>query len=112
MTDDTTDDTSDEITLSVDTLGNGGAMSKAEETTQLDERHIATDVGRGIQPPYNPETLAAFQELNETHQACIRKKSRYEAGYGFEIVAHPSADEPDEGGESYQTVRDFWYGSG
>jgi len=110
MTDET-DDGSDEITLSVDTLGNGGAMSKAEETTQLDERHIATDVGRGIQPPYNPEALAAFQELNETHQACIRKKSRYEAGYGFDIVAHPSADEPDEGGDSYQKVRDFWYGS-
>ena len=111
MSSDTSDDANDEIALSVDTLGNGGAMSKAEETTQLDERHIATDVGRGIQPPYNPETLAAFQELNETHQACIRKKARYEAGYGFDIVPHPSADEPDEGNESYQTVRNFWYGS-
>ena len=111
MSSDTTDDTGDEITLSVDTLGNDGAMSKAEQTTQLDERHIATDVGRGIQPPYNPETLAAFQELNETHQACIRKKSRYEAGYGFDIVPHASADEPDPEGESYESVRDFWYGS-
>ena len=46
MSSDTTDD--DEIALTVDTLGNDGAMSKAEQTTQLDERHIATDVGRGI----------------------------------------------------------------
>ena len=111
MSSDTPDDGGDEIGLTVDTLGNQSTMSKAEETTQLDERHIATDVGRGIQPPYNPETLAAFQELNETHQACIRKKARYEAGYGFDIVPHPSADEPNEDSESYGTVRDFWYGS-
>ncbi|MDB2286684.1 phage portal protein [Halorubrum ezzemoulense] len=111
MTDDTTDDGGDEIGLTVDTLGNQSTMSKAEETTQLDERHIATDVGRGIQPPYNPETLAAFQELNETHQACVRKKARYEAGYGFDIVPHPSADEPNEDDEGYLSVRDFWYGS-
>ena len=111
MTDGTTDDTTKQISLSVDTLGNQSSMAKAEETTQLDERHIATDVGRGIQPPYNPETLAAFQELNETHQACIRKKSRYEAGYGFDILPHPSADDPDPDGEAHQAVRDFWYGS-
>jgi len=111
MTDDTTDDGGYEIDLTVDTLGNQSSMAKAEETTQLDERHIATDVGRGIQPPYNPETLASFQELNETHQACIRKKARYEAGYGFDIVPHPSADEPSKDDNSYESVRDFWYGS-
>ena len=111
MTDDTTDDTTEQVALSVDTLGNQSSMAKAEETTQLDERHIATDVGRGIQPPYNPETLAAFQELNETHQACIRKKARYEAGYGFDIVPHPSADEPSKDDNSYESIRDFWYGS-
>ena len=111
MTDDTTDDTTDQVALSVDTLGNQSSMDKAEETTQLDERHIATDVGRGIQPPYNPETLAAFQELNETHHACLRKKSRYEVGYGFDIVPHAGADEPDPDGEAYQTVNNFWYGS-
>ena len=111
MTDDTTDDVDDQVALSVSTLGNQSTMDKAEETTQLDERRIATDVGRGIVPPYDPGVLASFQELNETHQACIRKKSRYEAGYGFDIVPHPSADNPSEDGESYNTVRDFWYGS-
>ncbi|WP_135806203.1 phage portal protein [Halorussus marinus] len=111
MTDDTPDDSETTVSLSVSTPGNKRAMEKAEETTQLDERRIATDVGRGIVPPYNPETLAAFQELNETHQACLRKKARYEVGYGFDIVPHPSADEPDPDGEAYQTVHDFWHGS-
>ena len=114
MTNDDTTSTRDdrgEVSLSVDTLGNKSAIAKAEETTQLDERRIATDVGRGIVPPYNPETLAAFQELNETHQACLRKKSRYEVGYGFDIVPHLSADEPDPDDEEYQRVEDFWHGS-
>ncbi|WP_434531034.1 phage portal protein [Haloarcula sp. NS06] len=108
-----TDDTSDEarVSLSISTPGNSGAMSKAKETTQLDERRIATDVGRGIVPPYNPETLASFQELNETHQACLRKKARYECGYGFDIVPHPSADSPDPDGDAYKTVNNFWHGS-
>jgi len=108
-----TDKNDDEtrVSLSISTPGNSGAMTKAEETTQLDERRIATDVGRGIVPPYNPETLASFQELNETHQACLRKKARYECGYGFDIVPHPSADDPDPDGEGYQTVNDFWHGS-
>jgi PBSX family phage portal protein len=108
------EDTADggEVSLSISTLGNNaGAMEKAAETTQLDERRIATDVGRGIVPPYNPETLAAFQELNETHQACLRKKARYEVGYGFDITPHPSAGEPDEDGEAYRAVEEFWRGS-
>jgi len=110
MTDDTTDETA-EVSLSISTLDNGAAMDKATETTQLDERRIATDVGRGIVPPYNPETLAAFQELNETHQACVRMKARYEVGYGFDIVPHPQADEPDPDGEAHSTVEDFWRSS-
>jgi len=107
------DDGNGEVSLSISTLGDGNAsaMDKAAETTQLDERRIATDVGRGIVPPYNPETLASFQELNETHQACLRMKARYEVGYGFDIVPHSSADEPDQDGEAYQAVEDFWRGS-
>jgi PBSX family phage portal protein len=101
-----------EVSLSISTLGkNASAMEKAAETTQLDERRIATDVGRGIVPPYNPETLAAFQELNETHQACLRMKARYEVGYGFDIVPHAQADDPDPDGEGYQSVEEFWRGS-
>ncbi|WP_135302650.1 phage portal protein [Haloarcula amylovorans] len=99
------------VSLSVSTPGNSGALEKAEETTQLDERRIATDVGRGIVPPYNPETLGAFQELNETHVACVRMKARYEVGYGFDIVPHPQADDPDPDGADYDTIESFWRGS-
>jgi len=111
MSDSPDDGDETRVSLSISTPGNSGAMTKAEETTQLDERRIATDVGRGIVPPYNPETLASFQELNETHQACLRKKARYECGYGFDIVPHPSADDPDPDGEAYQKVSDFWHSS-
>ena len=102
-----------EVSLSVSTLGEGNAsaMDKAADTTQLDERRIATDVGRGIVPPYDPGTLASFQELNETHQACLRMKARYEVAYGFDIVPHSQADEPDPDGEAHQAVEDFWRGS-
>lgn len=102
-----------EVSLSISTLGgsNASAMDKAAETTQLDERRIATDVGRGILPPYNPETLASFQELNETHQACLRMKARYEVGYGFDIIPHPQSDEPDPDGDAHQAVEEFWRGS-
>lgn len=111
MSSDTSND-GGEVSLSISTLGtNTSAMDKAAETTQLDERRIATDVGRGIVPPYNPETLASFQELNETHQACLRMKARYEVGYGFDIVPHPQSDEPDPDGEDYQDVKEFWRGS-
>ncbi|QLK25422.1 phage portal protein [Natrinema zhouii] len=111
--DDTTDKTQEisEVSLSVDMLGNGETMDKARETTQLDERRIAIDAGLGIQPPYNPETLAAFQELNETHHACVRKKSRYEVGYGFEIVPHPQANDPDPDGDDHDDVETFWQGA-
>jgi PBSX family phage portal protein len=109
MTDSDTDDDGT-VRVSVSTLENQSAMDKAAETTQLDERRIATDVGRGIVPPYNPESLAAFQELNETHQACLRKKARYEVAYGFDIVPHPYADDPDPNGEQRKAVKDFWHG--
>ena len=103
-----TDDTETTVTVSVDTLGNQSAQDKAASTTQLDERRIATDIGRGIKPPYNPAVLASWLEVNETHAACVRKKARYEVGYGFDVVAHPEKDEPDE--DQLEAVRDFWFG--
>lgn len=99
-----------DVSVSVTKLGQDGAMSKARETTQLDERHLATGRGFGIQPPYNPETLAAFQELNETLGAGVRKKSRWEVGYGFNIVPHRSLDAEEASDSERDTVEEFWYG--
>ncbi|WP_436344508.1 phage portal protein [Natronorubrum sp. FCH18a] len=100
------------VSVTVSKMGTNDAMSKARETTQLDERHIATGKGWGIRPPYPPETLAAFSELNETHAAAIRKKARWEAGYGFDIVPHTSVDPEKASDDQRDTVDDFWYGSG
>jgi capsid portal protein len=99
-----------DVSVSVTKLGQDGPMSKARETTQLDERHLATGRGFGIQPPYNPETLAAFQELNETLGAGVRKKSRWEVGYGFNIVPHRSLDAEEASDSERDTVEEFWYG--
>lgn len=99
-----------DVSVSVTKLGQDGAMSKARETTQLEERHLATGRGFGIQPPYNPETLAAFQELNETLGAGVRKKARWEVGYGFDIVPHRSLDREEASDAERETVEEFWYG--
>lgn len=99
-----------DVSVSVTKLGQDGAMSKARETTQLHERHISTDYGWGLRPPYPPETLAAFSELNETHAASIRKKSRWEVGYGFDIVPHTSVEPQDASDDDRDTVEEFWHG--
>lgn len=95
-------------TVKVNVEGFGG-LEKAEETTQLDERRIATDVGLGIQPPYNPDRLASFIELNETHAAAVKKKARYEVGHGFDIVPHreTTAEEADD--DQRAAVEGFWH---
>ena len=101
------------VAVTVSKLGDdGGAMSKARETTQLDRRNLATGHGWGIRPPYPPETLAAFSELNETHSASIRKKARWEVGYGFDIVPHSSVDHDDASEDEKKTVEEFWFGDG
>jgi PBSX family phage portal protein len=100
----------DEATVGVDVTKLGG-LEKAEDTTQLNERRIATDIGRGIQPPYNPDRLAAYYELNETHAAAIRKKARYEVGHGFDLVAHREVDSEDASDDQRETLRGFWHGT-
>jgi len=96
------------IDLNVTALG---GLEKAEDTTQLDERRIATDLGFGIQPPYNPDRLAAYMELNETHSAAVRKKARYEVGHGFDIDPHRSTAAEDASDDQRTRVDDFWHGS-
>jgi|GEM_PF-571276 len=98
------------VSVNVEGIGGGsGALSKAENSTQLAERRIQR-LGKGIKPPYNPDRLASFLELNETHATAVRKKARYEVGFGFDIV--PQEDvEPDEASdEERETVTQFWRG--
>lgn len=101
------DDT--QINLHVSGIGSNAELTKAEQSTQLPERRIQT-LGLGVKPPYNPDRLAAFIELNETHATAIRKKARYEVGFGFEIVPHEELNPDDASDEERDIVRDFWRG--
>ena len=67
---DTTDD--EKLSVNVEGISGGNALSKAETSTQLAERRIRR-LGKGVKPPYNPDRLAAFLELNETHATAVRK---------------------------------------
>ncbi|NLV11891.1 phage portal protein [Haloarcula argentinensis] len=97
------------IAVGVEGIGGDGALSKADSSTQLSDNRIQS-LTTGIKPPYNPHRLAAFLELNETLATGIRKKSRYEVGYGFEITpwAGRTADEADD--VERDVVSWFWRG--
>jgi capsid portal protein len=63
----------------------------------------------GKKPPYDPDLLSQFVEKNETHSVAIRKKARYEVGYGFDL-APVGVDDPDEANATQRAVaRDFWF---
>jgi Bacteriophage capsid portal protein len=50
-------------------------------------------------------------ELNETHAAAVRKKARYEVGFGFEVEPHDSLEDPDEAADDERAaVDEFWHG--
>ncbi|WP_435346018.1 phage portal protein [Haloarchaeobius sp. HRN-SO-5] len=104
---DTIDDS--KVAVNVEGLGADGSLSKAEHSTQLPDRRIQT-IRTGIKPPYNPDRLASFIELNETLAAGIRKKARYEVGYGFELAPHRDVDADDASEQERETVREFWRG--
>lgn len=107
-----TDTDSDEpqtAKVHVDRIGGGKSLSKADSSTQLSERRIRTR-GYGIKPPYNPDRLAAFLELNETHAASVRTKARYEVGFGFDLVPHAGIDVDDADDQERAVVDHFWHG--
>jgi PBSX family phage portal protein len=108
MSEDTDDDTT-KAAVNVTELG--GGLEKAENTQQLDDRRIATDIGRGIKPPYTPDRLAGFFELNETHAASIRKKARYEVGHGFDIAPPREVTAGEANDEQFERVDEFWHGT-
>lgn len=99
----------DKIALNVEGIGGTQSLSKAESSTQLADRRIQS-LNTGIKPPYNPDRLAAFLELNETLAVGIRKKSRYEVGFGFAISPHADVDPDDADDVQREVLRTFWRG--
>ncbi|MDF9748374.1 phage portal protein [Natrinema salsiterrestre] len=98
-----------EVSVKVSGIGSGTPLSKAENSTQLSDRRIRTH-GAGVKPPYNPYRLASFHELNETLSTGIRKKARYEVGYGFSIATHTDVDEDEADDTEKEVIRNFWRG--
>ena len=105
----TQSDDSPEVKMNVEGIGSETSLSKATESTQLSDRRIRP-LNIGVKPPYNPDLLASFLERNETLATGIRKKSRYEVGYGFNIVPHSDVDTEDADEDGRAVVRNFWRG--
>ena len=105
MSTDDTDDTGAKVT--VEGIGGETTLSKADTSTQLADRRVRT-LTTGVKPPYNPDRLASFLELNETHATAVRKKARWEVGFGFDIVSHPDVDDEEADEQQYEVAQDFW----
>lgn len=105
MSDSNPDD--EKIALNVEGIGSNTELSKAEDSTQLAERRIRS-LNLGVKPPYNPDRLAAFLELNETHATAVRKKSRYEVGFGFNITTVDDIDPDDADDQQRAVAEHFW----
>jgi len=110
MSTDTTDDeVTETIELSVDGIGGGNSLSKADTSTQLPSRRVRS-LNVGVKPPYNPHRLASFLEKNETHAVAVRKKSRWEVGYGFDLVPAQGLDADEADDLERQVVESYWRG--
>jgi len=84
--------------------------AKAADTQQLDDLRVTARQGVGKKPPYNPDLLSQFVEKNETHSVAVRKKARYEVGYGFDL-APVGVDDPDDANQTQRAVaQNFWFG--
>jgi HK97 family phage portal protein len=97
------------IAVNVEGIGGKQQLSKADTSTQLADRRIQS-LNKGIKPPYNPYRLASFLELNETLATGIRKKSRYEVGYGFDLVPRDDLEIDDADETERDVVGWFWRG--
>ncbi|MDR9381821.1 MAG: hypothetical protein RI560_09160 [Natronomonas sp.] len=92
MSENTSDD-GQKIAINVEGIGGDPSIAKVDSSTQLPDRRIRTR-GKGIKPPYNPDRLASFLELNETHATAVRKKARYEVGFGFDRIYQYTVSTP------------------
>lgn len=109
MSSDTTEDVGEEIELSVEGVGGSSALSKADTSTQLPSRRVRS-LNVGVKPPYNPHQLASYLERNETHAVAVRKKSRWEVGFGFDIVPAQGLDVDEADDQQRAVAESFWRG--
>ncbi|CAL92472.1 portal protein [Halorubrum virus BJ1] len=105
---DTTGETQ-ETKVHVEGLGGEADLAKSPNSTQIPDHRIQSH-NVGVNPPYNPDRLAAFLELNETLATGIRKKSRYEVGFGFDLVPAQGVDGDDASDAQREVARNFWRG--
>jgi len=97
------------IAVGVEGIGGTQSLSKAETSTQLSDRRLRT-LNTGVKAPYNPYRLASFLEKNETLATGIRKKSRYEVGYGFSLTPWADLDREEADDVEHDVLRWFWRG--
>jgi len=97
------------IAVGVEGIGGQQSLSKAQTSTQLSDRRLRT-LNTGVRPPYNPYRLASFLEKNETLATGIRKKSRYEVGYGFDLTPWADLDREEADDVEHDVLRWFWRG--
>ncbi|QLH78682.1 phage portal protein [Halosimplex rubrum] len=109
MSSDTTDDVTETFELSVEGIGGEGSLSKADTSTQLPSRRVRS-LNVGVKPPYDPYRLASFLERNETHATAVRKKSRWEVGFGFDIVPAQGLDADEADDQQRAVAKAFWRG--
>lgn len=109
MTEDSTGD--EKVSVNVEGIGGENKLSKSEDSTQLADRRVRS-LNVGAKPPYNPFRLASFLERNETLATGIRKKSRYEVGYGFSITPVDDVDPDDADPMQRAVAENFWRGRG
>ena len=82
---------------------------KAEQSTQLTDTPHSARTGVGKRPPYNPDLLASYIEKNETHSVAVRKKARYEVGYGFDLAPVDELVPEDASDDERAILEDFWF---
>jgi PBSX family phage portal protein len=98
----------EKIALNVEGI-DGGTSTKSPDSQQLADLRVTARQGIGRKPPYDPDILSSFVEKNETHSVAVRKKARWEVGFGFDLVPVDSADDGDADELEEQLVNDFWF---
>jgi PBSX family phage portal protein len=82
--------------LKADILGaDTEPLDAAGRSTQVPED--SWDYGRTLakEPPYNPDALAQFLEMNTYHMRCCKTKAIVTAGLGYHFVAAEGVEKPD-----------------